>query len=122
MRAVLAILAASLLASAAQAEPDRATRLRCAAAFMIIGNEQSRGIPSAKAYPAMEPRGRYYFESVMGAEAQERNLDKDGYRALAKEQVESLQMESIKASDPAKFVKGLMKLCLPILDAKFPPQ
>ena len=122
MKAVLAILAASSLASAAQAEPDRATQLRCAAAFMIIGNEQSRGIPSAKAYPAMEPRGRYFFESVMGSEAQERNLDKDGYRALAKKQVEAVQMESIAATDPAKFVKGLMQLCLPILDAKFPPQ
>jgi hypothetical protein len=107
---------------APSAEPDRAARLRCAAAFMIIRDEQQRGVKPVVAYPAMEPRGRQYFEQVMADEARERNLDSAGSRALANAQVEQLQMGSIQASDPAKYVDGIMQPCLRLLDAKFPPR
>ena len=108
--------------SSRPAEPDRATKLRCGAAFMITLNEQQRGIAAAKRYPTMDPRGRSYFEYVMAGEMQERKLDKAGYAALAKEQIEVLQKEAIEASDPAKFVDGVMQTCLPILNAKFPEE
>jgi hypothetical protein len=108
--------------SSRPAEPDRATKLRCGAAFMIVLDEQQRGIAAMKRFPAMEPRGRRYFEYVMAGEMQERKLDKAGYMALAKEQIEALQKEAIEASDASKFVDGVMQKCLPILDAKFPPE
>lgn len=107
---------------AASAEPNSATRLRCAAAFMLVLNDQQRGVKTATSYPAMEPRGRRYFEYVMGAEMLDRNLDRDAGMALAKEQIERLQKEAIEARDPAKFVDGIMQPCLRILDAKFPPE
>ena len=103
---------------AASAEPNNATRLRCAAAFMLVLNDQQRGVKTATSYPAMEPRGRRYFEYVMGAEM----LDRDAGMALAKEQIEKLQKEAIEAKNPAKFVDGIMQPCLRILDAKFPPE
>lgn len=125
MRGFLAMAAAALVgfsASATPAEPDGATKLRCAAAFMITRDEQARGIDAMKACPAMEPRGRLYYEYVVTGEMIDRLIDHRAAAALVEQQTEQLQKEAIDSADPAEFVDGVMKKCLPILDAKFPPQ
>jgi hypothetical protein len=126
MRSVLTLLAlgafAAWPASSRPAEPDRAARLRCAAAFMIIHEEQQRGAKSVNTYPAMEPRGRQYFEDVIDGEMGERQLDRTAMMAVAKKEIEQLQMGAMEAKDPAKYVDGIMQPCLRMLDARFPPQ
>lgn len=116
----MAIATLSALLLAAGASPQGITgddaQLRCAATFAIVASEQARGVPSALAYPAMDPLGREFFVRVMAARMDNAGLDRAGVQVLAQDAVEQVQGATAAAPDPAAFVRAEMDRCLPMLE------
>ena len=123
MTRIRPLLALALIAAPAAAQDgpslslEQKMLLRCSAAFAIIADEQRRGVQSQLTYPPLGERGKEFAVRTGARLMDELHLSREQYQALFKGEVEALQEGSIEADDPARYVDGVMRPCLSVLDA-----
>ncbi len=122
---ILALLAVSLPAQAQQtALPQlnliQESTLRCSAAFGLIAYDQKRGTPGADTYPPLGARGREFFVRTTARLMDETGAGREVVQALLKQRVEELQRAPAESNDPKVTLGGVVRACLPLLDAEVP--
>jgi len=125
-RAILLLLATTLLSAPAQAQgpaspPASAAQeqrplslehrmlLRCSAAFALMAHRQADGDPAALAYPALQQRGQEFFVRSSARVIDEAGLDRATIAAALTQEAMALQEGGA--------LEQVMPACLSALDA-----
>ena len=77
-------------AAAPNLSMEQTTSLRCAAAFALIADGQTRGDEAALAYPPLGERGREFFVRATARLMDETGLDRAGIAALLRKEAQDI--------------------------------
>jgi hypothetical protein len=107
-------IAAALALQPAAASPpvlsqENRALLRCAAAFAVVSNRQTKGDATAQQWPALGTRGREFFVRTMAQLMDRSGLDRAGIAALASSEAEAMVAKGE--------VDQVMPVCLAMLEA-----
>lgn len=111
---VAALMAASFQTPPAkrdepQLSQEHTAMLRCSAAFALVSYGQANGDEAAKAWPAIDPRGREFFVRSLAKIIDDTGMTRDQVSQLAEAQAQRLL--------DADLLDSVMLGCLLMLDA-----